>query len=358
MNKAILGICRTFCQDTGMQFPPPSTAATSVTNIIRLNEKMLNRWELPLIQNAIRSIVRNVHFEFIEHEYAIRLLGPDMYYHAFDPFLSSALERFDPKVKVKDILMYRSSGKIFDLCFEDSWSGYFIAEHLRRGSGDDDLIIIHLDDHTDMMSTLLEIAPADVLLDPMTGRRFDPKSPTDWEAAICSGSVGIGCFVTPLFFADTFVHVRHLNNGANAPANSYFVMKASCEYEVIPGKRFAAIRLSDNDESTAAGSYVVSSSVADILDELPRGQVIVHLDLDYFINDFNGNPTRDTYTPSSIVIAKAQHKLDQFFETMQARRVKVDRWIIATSPGFCSACHWAWLLGAFIEKIQSNCHGY
>jgi hypothetical protein len=329
-----------------------SPRAQSGGKVIPLNTNMLDRCDRQQIEMAIRRVVRNVRFDFLEQECAIRLLGPDMYYHALDPHLSAALKQFDPQIAADDILSYRLQCDLFDLCFEDSWSGCLIADHLRRSPPNDNLVIIHLDDHTDMMSTLIEYSHEGVLVDPTTGNPFDPKIPADWEIGIYSGSVSIGCFITPFYFADWRTHVRHLKNAA--AVRSCAVIKEPCSYNLIPGKRFAAIRLSDADEGANAGSYAVSSRCEEILDDLPSGKVIVHADLDYFINDFNGNRREGAYVPSPALVEEACRKLDHFFEALRARRVNVDRWIIATSPGFCSACHWARLLDAFAERI----HGY
>jgi hypothetical protein len=332
-----------------MNHSPPKHAGG---NVIPLNARLIDRCDRREIEKAIREIVRNVRFEFLEQECAIRLLGPDMYYHAFDPYLPAALKRFDSRIDVDDILSYRSQGDLFDLCFEDSWSGYLIADELSRTRHKDHLVIIHLDDHTDMMSTLLEFSHEGALVDPTTGKPFDPKSPASWEASIYSGSVSIGCFVTPFYFGDWRTHVRHLNNAAGEPTRSCGVIKRPSGYGLIPRKRFAAVQLGHANEATNAGSYVVSSDCEEILDTLPCGRVIVHVDLDYLINDFNGNPGDRTYIPTPAVIEKGRRKLNHFFDALHARPVNVERWIIATSPGFCSACHWERLLNAFTEKIH------
>ena len=170
------------------------------SHIIPLDALLVAGRERRQIEQAIRKIVRNVHFEFLERECAFRLLGPDMYYHALDPHLPAALARFDPPVAVDDIVSYRSQGDLFDLCLEDSWSGWLIAEQLRRAPQTEDLVIIHLDDHTDMMSTLLECTDEGGLIEPSSRRRFDPEEPTSWETAILCGSIGIGCFITPFYW--------------------------------------------------------------------------------------------------------------------------------------------------------------
>ena len=71
-----------------------------------------------------------------------------------------------------------------------------------------------------------------------------------------------------------------------------------------------------------------------------------------FINDFNGNPRKGDYVPDPSLAREGCRKLALFFDTLHARRVSVDHWIVAASPGFCSGCHWAALLNTITEKIQ------
>ena len=321
------------------------------SHIIPLDAHLVAGFERRQIEQAIRKIVRNVHFEFLEKECAFRLLGPDMYYHALDPHLPAALARFDPPVAVDDILSYRSQGDLFDLCLEDSWSGWLIAGQLRRAPQTEDLVIIHLDDHTDMMSTLLECTDEGGLIEPSTLRRFHPEEPTAWETAILCGSIGIGCFITPFYWGARCTHVRHLNN-ASASARRCNAIRKPCRYELIPEKRFAAVDFTEGDAAATVGSYMVDSRCDELLEGLPRGRVIVHVDLDYLINDFNGNPRDGAYVPSAVATEAARRKIVRFFHALHVRRVKVARWIIATSPGFCSACHWDWMLDAFAERIE------
>jgi hypothetical protein len=322
-------------------------------HLIPVDGKLLDGLERPQIEQAIRKIVRNVRFKFLEGECAIRLLGPDMYYHALDPHLTAVLARFDPPLAVHDILAYHAPGDLFDLCLEDSWSGWSIAEHLRRGPKDEDLVLIHLDDHRDVMSTLLECSDDGGLIGPSTRQPFDPEMPKDWETAIAHGSVGIGSFLTPFYFGGRRTHVRHLNN-AGTSSHQCSVIRKPCSYDLIPEKRFAAVQLAAMNEVPNAGSYVVSSHCDELLEGLPRGRVIVHVDLDFLINDFNGNASDGAAVPGAGFIQAARRKIDHFFHALYARRVKVDGWIIATSPGFCSALHWDWMLNAFTEKIAAH----
>jgi hypothetical protein len=127
------------------EYSNPARRAARQRSVDALLVAGWKRWQ---IERAIRKLVRNVQFEFLDNECAFRLLGPDMYYHSLDPHLPAALARFDPPVALDDIFSYRSLGGLFDLCLEDSWSGWLIAEQLRRATQTEDLVIIHLDDST------------------------------------------------------------------------------------------------------------------------------------------------------------------------------------------------------------------
>ena len=157
-----------------------------------------------------------------------------MDYHHVDPYLSETLKNFEPDMTLTDVLSYTSSTRHFDLCFEDSWTGYFIAKRFREQSRGKDLVLIHLDDHTDMMLTLL-CQPGKSLIDPTSGAAFDPTSSRDWKAAIYTGAVNIGNFITPFFYSGCNIHVRHINNSTEGDELCH-VSRESCRYELTPHK--------------------------------------------------------------------------------------------------------------------------
>jgi len=282
---------------------------------------------------------------------AFRLLGPDLSYHRVDPHLVGALTNLDQRLTPADIGRYRDSRQFFDLCCEDSWTGFFIAKQLRDCERPEaDLVIVHLDDHTDMMSTLLECS-GEVLRDPSTGKIFDPAASEDWESAIESGAINIGNFLTPLYFMKPRVHVRHLRNAASAEHRMFDVHRACCSYPQVPGKEFAAISRTTGDSRESSGTYVSGSSAGEVLDSMPEGRVFVHIDLDYFVNDFNGASRGDDYLPAATLMNEAQWKMTDFFSSL-SQMPSVDRWIVATSPGFCSGYHWKSLLAQLEEGIR------
>jgi len=322
-------------------------------NSIPLAPSYLRRHGRAATEECIRLMVRSVKFELLEADNAFRLLGPEMSYHGVDPYLAAALRQFGANMTVSDIASFKSRRELFDLTFEDSWTGWFIAEQFAGLHTDDAIILIHLDDHTDMMPTLLECSQG-MLWDSGTGRRFDPAVGGDWTSAINSGGINIGNYITPFYYSRRQVHVRHLNNSNDRLHELHSVIRKLRSYEIVPDKQFADIQMVPPGRPDSAGTCVGGPDVDELFKSLPAGRIIVHIDLDYFINDFNGASRGDSYIPDPQLRVAALRKLDRFFASLRRTARGIDRWIVGTSPGFCSAYHWQWLLTQIEERIGAS----
>jgi hypothetical protein len=322
------------------------------TDPIRLDGTLIRGCSRQEVERRIRRVVRSVRFDYLEEAGAFRILGPDTSYHAADPHLVPTLAEEWDGLAPGGIVSYRTEARRVDLCFEDSWSGWFIARCLQTSGQCEDLILIHLDDHTDMMPTLLRRS-GEGLADVATDRPFRAAFPSDWEASIRTGAVGIGSFITPIYYSGHKVHVRHLNHFANSTYRLFNVTPLSNTYALIPRIEFAGIRKRNDGWEHSAGTYLGGADAAGVLRAIPDGRVVVHIDLDYFINDFNGNPGTPCTLPDRRKNERARHLMDRFFEVVKPTAARVERWIVATSPGFCSALHWRWLLEEIEDRIDA-----
>jgi len=321
--------------------------AHRTADLISLDPAFLRDFDPVRIERRLEHIVRSNRFEVVLDACAFRILGPAVPYHAIDPFLPAGLTGLQKDLRMEHAQSFHACTTAFDLCLEDSWSGYFAAESLRDALPAEDVVFVHLDHHTDMMSSLLE-RRGDALVDPADGRIFDARSGVDWQKSIESGSIGIGSFVTTLFQLPNRLHVRHINDFVTSDYTTYRVVHATHSYPEIPGQSFATIRKRRDHPADAAGTYRGGCDPARVLEGMPPGRILVHIDLDYLINDFNGNPCDSGWLPAPAARIAAGRKLDAFFGALLAFELRIDRWIVATSPGFCSAYHWPWLL----ERIE------
>ncbi len=327
----------------------PASILDMALRPIALNPVCLRELTREEIDFRIRRIVRSVRYERDADGHSFQILGPDMSYHEVDRGLAAGLKVLGPGVALDDVFLFQETRRNFDLCLEDSWSGLFIAQQT-SGWRDEDLVLIHLDDHSDMMPTLLHV-DEDRVIDTSSGQAFDPEAPDSWRSSILSGCVSIGNFVSPLFYAKRKLHVRHLNNIANSAHGLCGDERHTRRYDLIPDLGFAMVRKTPRVGALAAGTYRGGPDARTLLGDLPEGRVIVHIDLDYFIDDFNGNPGASEL-PADVARRAAVPKLDAFFAALRATGRPIERWIVATSPGFCAASHWPWLFDELDWRIE------
>lgn len=315
---------------------------------IPLDPSFINVHGREQTESELRRIVCSIRFELMEQESAVRLHGPDMSYHQADPYLAEYLRKVG--LVRNDVISYVSSVKRVDTCFEDSWTGYFIAKRFTGRPQCDDLTLIHLDDHADMMATLLGCS-YEGLTDPTSSAVFDPTCSESWRSAIFSGAISIGNYLTPLYYSGSRVHIRHINNSPDGSELCH-ILQDRCRYDLIPDRQFATLAKRNWPTPESRGTYLAVPCPEAALDQGLADWTIVHIDLDYFINDFNGASRGADYIPDPVLRVKAAEKLDRFFAALMNVRPNVDRWIIAKSPGFCSAYHWDWLLSTIRQKIS------
>jgi hypothetical protein len=280
----------------------------------------------------------------------MNLDGMSLTHYQADPELHHTFLQLPDCIDISAPDRFRHSTANLDLCLEDSWSGFFVARHLASGAQGESLVLIHLDDHTDMMSTLLRIMENDEVAD-ARDCEFDPSSPEHWVKAIGNGAIGIGSFVTALYYREELLHVRHLRERTNDQYALSDVYRSRINHRMIPSISFADIRLASAEDNIAKlGTYSRHVDPLILLNDLPAGRVIMHVDLDYFVNDYNGNIGSIPEHPVAIAREHAVRKMDALFHALNTHKVPVERWIVGVSPGFCGVSHWQWLLATLEER--------
>ena len=283
----------------------------------------------------------------------VTLEGPTDEYILLDREITKSVIALGISPDIDERTLHVSAGNV-DFCLEDSFSGLFLSRVMFKQPVTD-WIIIHLDDHADMMPTILLQEDGGVLSDPAALSTFDCSVDQHWYSSIASGSVNIGSYLTPLFHQlsnDSKIHIRHIRPAPNDELRDTIVSleATNIEYPILGNRRFAAVRQCryDSEKST----YMQTSSPEHGISNLPSGQIAVHVDLDFFINDFNGNagtsPKALTETDREAILAT----MGCAFNQISTLGRPVSRWIIATSPGFCAARHWAWLLESLARHIS------
>lgn len=181
----------------------------------------------------------------------------------------------------------RMTTALYDTWTLVSWSRWFAAAEVPP---DAPLTILHVDDHRDLMSPRI-FGTEGEWRDPLTNEAFRVDDPASVLGALQSGSVGMGSFLTPVLHAYRQSEVRHLCQPPKAAQTQRFeVIPGTLKDDLIePGAHRPAITLALKLDARGPQSYLLTSDIDEWLADLGEGPILLHIDMDYFNNRFDGD---------------------------------------------------------------------
>ena len=247
----------------------------------------------------------------------------------------------------------------------DSWTLYswsnWLADRRKRGSRIEEVVILHVDDHNDLMTPRLTLH-RDGWRDAISGKVFDLHEPTSVRSAILNGAVGVGSFMSPFIHAVPCVHLRHLSQTAPDENAQDFSLVPETVADTILNVRASrpAIGIAremavahNEPQRASAKQYRFTRQLDYWLDELPDAPVLLHVDMDYFNNRYNGDSDwtakEQKHDPKLPEIMLA---IDAMFKAIKESGVasRIENVTVALSPGFFPAEFWA----ASITQMQDH----
>jgi len=318
---------------------------------MRLNPDLLEVTSTKRVDEILLPFFRSTDYKIDRESAQLYLLGPNTSYHDIDPKLELGLADIDAPIDRDARQRFQTDLGWAKLCLEDSFCAFDILEHIAKLPTGSPLTIIHLDDHTDMMSTLIGYNGG--LFDIFAGRTFDPQDLKDWHEAISSGVIGIGSFLTPFFTLQRPVRLYHLQSNVGTSLDC-LVSPIGVTHGLFVEQKFLSVKVSANDIKTNnLKTYSRSSDPEVLLKNIKCGPILVHIDLDYFINDFNGNLGQKPLASDLDLQRNAIKLMDDFFSKMTSFAGQNINWSIGVSPGFCGAQHWLFLLRSLEERVSN-----
>lgn len=279
-----------------------------------------------------------------------------------DRALGEGLEWWTPATPREGMAFaFRRRGHVLYALY-DSWTLYTWSHWIARtpSAWGKNLLILHVDDHRDVAPPRLCVTE-DGYLDLITGASVSIDSPDSIHAAISSGAIGMGSFLTLLLHQMPHAEVRHLCQ----PPKS----RTTIDYEIIPeaipdsllrpGANRPSIRLQPGT-GTGPGRYRQTPDLAAWLDAIPtNANVLLHIDMDYFNNRYDGDSDwADRDEGLDPPLENVLEKIDELGRALDASGVvnHISDTAIAFSPGFFPAELWA-SAASRLEARLKKLHG-
>ncbi|MDL2403038.1 hypothetical protein [Rhizobium mayense] len=238
----------------------------------------------------------------------------------------------------------RRSGKILR-CLYDSWTLASWSEWMtRQPEADQQPVILHVDDHRDLGSPRLRVG-ADGWSDMISGDPVTLLDPISVTNAITSGAIGMGSFMTPFLHRFPQCEVRHLCQPPKARSTEIFRFKPDVVSDSLldPLASRPSMILRDSEQRTGPSTYLLTASLDDWLTDTQDRPLLLHIDLDYFNNRYDGDSDWALHAspldpPRDAIMARIDDLMSVLTKPDIAARI--DDVVIAFSPGFFPAEFW------------------
>lgn len=105
---------------------------------------------------------------------------------------------------------------------------------------------------------------------------------------------------------------------------------------------------------TTVGSYTLTSSLNNWLDDLPKESVLLlHVDGDYFNNRYDGDSDWQTHALIHDPPEKqVQRSINEFCDALQSLDGRINDMTVALSPGFFPAEYWQGTVDAILRSVS------
>lgn len=277
----------------------------------------------------------------------LSLAWPDGAERHVDPNLEQGLVWWgDGVARPTMALAQRRSGRILTSLY-DTWTLHSWSEWIARcrPSDQDSIIVLHVDDHRDLAAPRL-FFEENGFRDPLTGAQVDLTDPDSVRDSILSGALGMGSFLTPFLHRYPNAEVRHLCQPPKVTTTIDHCIEPTFEFDTLiqPDARRPAIRLNPQSaKTTGPGRYRITPDPKDWLDSLGSGPVLLHIDMDYFNNRYDGDSDwaergRHFDPPFEQVAIR----IDEMCGALAASGLgpRIEDVVVSYSPGFFPAEFW------------------
>lgn len=214
--------------------------------------------------------------------------------YLYDETLREGLNWWKEGTRVRDIPFEYQLFEKGILAIEDQWIPLSWANYFKNlGSLPKEVILLHIDDHQDLMSPRLGLSTQGSFIDLITELPLSFMDPESVRSAILSGSIGKGSILTPLLFSVDKVHLRHLSLRETSDKD-FILQKKLIKNDLLGGDipRIAVELVeTSSKEIDQKSTYKVTNDPQRWIQDLPldpKIPILLHIDVDFFNNRFDG----------------------------------------------------------------------
>lgn len=267
-----------------------------------------------------------------------------------DPNILEGLQWWDKSIMIKEIPdQFRNLVK-YQLSLNDNWTIYswslWLEQRLLENDVPNEIVILHIDDHTDCMPPLL-FKKDNLFINPFNNEEVNLFNPNTVRRAIESGAISIGSFMTLFLHSMPRIQFRHLmpKHRLSKAQVSGKVNRGFLSDETIqPYQERPLLSFSPSEGIKSNLEYSVFTEIDDFLKDISdTASILLHVDMDYFNNRFDGDSDwrshEFNHDPSAEIVYK---NIEETFSTIENSNItkRIENYTVALSPGFFPVEFW------------------
>lgn len=320
-----------------------------MTNTVCIPKKSFAMQASDVIE-SIYDYFNGFDIECIEYdEYYQVVVCPNQYTYCED--ISKGLDYLG--ISDEEVSEYCRINDNMALCLSENWLPYafsYLSE--KDGCNNTSMNIIHVDDHSDLMSPFI-CFEKDKYYNMLSGDEIKFYDSESIKKAVRSGAITIGSMLTAITYTMCQTNIIHIKNDAQpqeyAPVKDTIfdkMLRGGCQRIVI-NKQYSC---------TEKNRYFITNDWNDLGNrinwELPS---FLHIDMDYFNNRYNASTgwkeCRERHDPN---FAQQQYEMDKLIANIESikQRTCIKYVLIGISPSFYPVEYWEDGLNYLITELQ------
>ena len=250
--------------------------------------------------------------------------------------------------KIKDYCVIKNNCA---LCLSENWLPYAFCKLTQGIIKKQNLSIIHVDDHSDLMAPYIGYVNG-VVMNMITRELVDFNDSESIKRAILSGAITIGSMLTSIVYPLEKFKIFHVKQGAER--KMFTIKKSSFTDNIIIDKcERICIDVNSVQESK---NYLITQNWDDVVNSISENEkCLLHIDMDYFNNRYNAstswykeNKRHDPTFRQQMLV------MDRLFSSVKKinEKAKILNVLIGISPSFYPQEYWAMGLQYLVDGFE------
>ncbi len=226
------------------------------------------------------------------------------------------------------------------LCLSENWIPFIWCSVLKKINKKNSVKIIHVDDHADMMSPFIKYRDGKYynMIDGSTVCLTNKESV---KRTIESGAITIGSQITMITYTLDSFSIYHLKRNTN---REFYSIKKELISDGVLSNATERISLSYTNDPSATNKYLKTDNPEDFIGHINTSDnFILHIDMDYFANRYNGSTSwkEDNISKDSILSIQKE-SMDRLCNALSIlnKNNQLVYIIIGLSPSFYPSEYW------------------